>query len=102
MKDLAARRTEKQPLNLPSAGSTFKRPEGYFAGKLIEEAGCRGLAAGGARVSQKHAGFVVNEGGASAEDVMTLINLVRMTVRDHSGVELEPEVRIIGERKRQS
>lgn len=102
MKDLATRRTEKQPLNLPSAGSTFKRPEGYFAGKLIEEAGCRGLAAGGARVSQKHAGFVVNEGGASAEDVMTLINLVRMTVRDHSGVELEPEVRIIGERKRQS
>ena len=98
MKDLAARRTEKQPLNLPSAGSTFKRPEGYFAGKLIEEAGCRGLAAGGARVSQKHAGFVVNEGGASAEDVMTLIDLVRMTVRDHSGVELEPEVRIIGEK----
>ncbi len=101
MKDLAARRTEKQPLNLPSAGSTFKRPEGYFAGKLIEEAGCRGLAAGGARVSRKHAGFVVNEGGASAEDVTTLIDLVRMTVKDHSGVELEPEVRIIGERKRQ-
>ena len=100
MKELAARRAEKQPLSLPSAGSTFKRPEGYFAGKLIEDAGCRGLSVGGARVSQKHAGFVVNEGGATAEDVLTLMDLVRMTVKDMSGVELEPEVRIIGEEKR--
>ncbi len=100
MKELAARRAAKQPLNLPSAGSTFKRPEGYFAGKLIEESGCRGLAVGGARVSPKHAGFVVNEEKASAEDVTTLIDLVRMTVKDYSGVELEPEVRIIGEKKR--
>lgn len=97
MKDLASRRTEKQPLSLPSAGSTFQRPEGYFAGKLIQDAGLKGLAAGGARVSQKHAGFIVNEGGASAEDVLTLIRLVQMTVKDRFGVDLIPEVRILGE-----
>ena len=97
MKDLASRRKEKQPLNLPSAGSTFKRPEGYFAGKLIQDAGCRGLSVGGARVSQKHAGFIVNEGGASAEDVLALIRLVQMTVKDKFGVDLVPEVRILGE-----
>lgn len=97
MKDLAGRRTEKQPLNLPSAGSTFKRPEGYFAGKLIQDSGCQGLRVGGARVSQKHAGFVVNEGDACAEDVLQLIRLVQMRVRDCFGVNLEPEVRIIGE-----
>ena len=93
----AGRRTEKQPLNLPSAGSTFKRPEGYFAGKLIQDSGCRGLRVGGARISQKHAGFVVNETDASAEDVIRLIRLVQMRVRDCFGVDLEPEVRIIGE-----
>ena len=97
MRELAGRRTEKQPLNLPSAGSTFKRPEGYFAGKLIQDAGCRGLRVGGARISQKHAGFVVNETDASAEDVIRLIRLVQMRVRDCFGVDLEPEVRIIGE-----
>lgn len=97
MKDLASRRKEKQPLSLPSAGSTFKRPEGYFAGKLIQDAGLRGLSVGGARVSQKHAGFIVNEGGASAEDVLTLIRLVQMTVKDRFGVDLTPEVRILGE-----
>ena len=97
MRELAGRRTEKQPLNLPSAGSTFKRPEGYFAGKLIQDSGCRGLRVGGARVSQKHAGFVVNEADASAEDVIRLIRLVQMRVRDCFGVDLEPEVRIIGE-----
>ena len=97
MRELAGRRTEKQPLNLPSAGSTFKRPEGYFAGKLIQDSGCRGLRVGGARISQKHAGFVVNEADASAEDVIRLIRLVQMRVRDCFGVDLEPEVRIIGE-----
>ena len=97
MKELATRRKEKQPLSLPSAGSTFKRPEGYFAGKLIQDAGLRGLSVGGARVSQKHAGFIVNEGGASAEDVLTLIRLVQMTVKDRFGVDLTPEVRILGE-----
>ncbi len=97
MRELAGRRTEKQPLNLPSAGSTFKRPEGYFAGKLIQDSGCRGLRVGGARISQKHAGFVVNETDASAEDVIRLIRLVQVRVRDCFGVDLEPEVRIIGE-----
>ncbi len=97
MKELAARRAEKQPLNLPSAGSTFKRPEGHFAGALIQEAGCRGLRVGGARVSQKHAGFVVNEGKATAADVLQLIRLVQMRVKECFGVELEPEVRMIGE-----
>ena len=95
MRELAGRRTEKQPLNLPSAGSTFKRPEGYFAGKLIQDSGCRGLRVGGARISQKHAGFVVNEADASAEDVIRLIRLVQMRVRDCFGVDLEPEVRKI-------
>ena len=97
MKELNGRRMEKQPLNFPSAGSTFKRPEGYFAGKLIQDSGCRGLRVGGARVSQKHAGFVINEGGAIAADVIQLIRLVQMRVKDCFGVDLEPEVRIIGE-----
>ena len=97
MKELNGRRTEKQPLNFPSAGSTFKRPEGYFAGKLIQDSGCRGLRVGGARVSQKHAGFVINEGGATAADVIQLIRLGQMRVKDCFGVDLEPEVRIIGE-----
>lgn len=97
MDDLSARRREKQPLNLPSAGSTFKRPEGYFAGALIEQAGLKGLRVGGASVSEKHAGFVVNDRGATARDVLDLIRLVQARVLEHSGVRLETEVRILGE-----
>lgn len=97
MDDLSARRREKQPLNLPSAGSTFKRPEGYFAGALIEQAGLKGLRVGGACVSEKHAGFVVNDRGATAKDVLDLIRLVQAHVLEHSGVRLETEVRILGE-----
>ena len=97
MRDLNARRREKQPLNLPSAGSTFKRPEGHFAGALIEGCGLKGCAIGGAQVSEKHAGFVVNTGGATAADILALIDHVRSTVLRETGVELEPEVRIIGE-----
>ncbi len=97
MKELAARRRDKQPLHLPSAGSTFKRPEGYFAGQLIDEAGCRGLSVGDAQVSPKHAGFIVNNGGASAKDVTDLIALVQKRVKENSGVDLVPEVRVIGE-----
>ena len=97
MDDLSARRREKQPLNLPSAGSTFKRPEGYFAGALIEQAGLKGLRVGGACVSEKHAGFVVNDRNATAKDVLDLIRLVQARVLEHSGVRLETEVRILGE-----
>lgn len=97
MDDLSARRREKQPLNLPSAGSTFKRPEGHFAGALIEQAGLKGLRVGGACVSEKHAGFVVNDRGATARDVLDLIRLVQARVLEHSGVRLETEVRILGE-----
>lgn len=96
MKDLAARRREKQPLEYPSAGSTFKRPEGYFAGKLIRDAGLRGYSVGDACVSEKHCGFVVNKGAATAEDVCTLMKDVSAKVKESFGVELEPEVRIIG------
>ena len=96
MKDLNARRNAKQPVNYPSAGSTFKRPEGYFAGKLIEDAGLKGLTVGGAQVSTLHSGFVINKGGASATDILQLIALVQNTVYDKFGVMLEPEVRIIG------
>ncbi len=95
MKDLMIRRNEKQPVNLPSAGSFFKRPEGHFAGKLIEDAGLKGLAVGGARVSDKHAGFIVNEGGATATEIISLMHLVQNTVYDRQGVMLEPEVRIV-------
>ena len=95
MDDLSARRREKQPLNLPSAGSTFKRPEGYFAGALIEQAGLKGLRVGGACVSEKHAGFVVNDRNATARDVLDLIRLVQARVLEHSGVRLETEVRIL-------
>lgn len=98
MADFRQRRAEKQPLNLPSAGSTFKRPEGYFAGKLIQDAGLQGFRVGGAQVSEKHAGFVVNTGGATAQDVMALIEHVQRTVLEKFGVMLEPEVRMIGER----
>lgn len=96
MKDLNARRNAKQPVNYPSAGSTFKRPEGYFAGKLIEDAGLKGLTVGGAQVSTLHSGFVINKGGATATDILQLIALVQNTVYDKFGVMLEPEVRIIG------
>ena len=88
---------EKQPLSFPSAGSTFKRPEGHFAGALIEAAGLKGLAIGGAQVSEKHAGFVINRGGATAKDVLSLIAEVQKRVYAHAGVHLEPEVRIVGE-----
>ncbi len=91
------RREERQPLELPSAGSTFKRPEGYFAGKLIMDAGLAGAREGGAQVSEKHCGFVVNAGGATAADVCRLIERVQDEVRRQFGVELEPEVRRVGE-----
>lgn len=96
MDDLTERRTSKQPLELGSAGSTFKRPEGHFAGKLIGDAGLKGYTVGGAAVSEKHAGFVVNLGGATAADVAAVIAHVRETVRERFGVELEPEVRFVG------
>ena len=94
MDDLRERRESRQPLKMPSAGSTFKRPEGYFAGALIQEAGCQGLTVGGAQVSEKHAGFVVNTGNATAADVLALIAEVQRRVHDASGVQLEPEVRL--------
>ncbi len=97
MDDLAARRREKQPLEYPSAGSTFKRPEGYFAGKLIMDAGLRGYQVGGAKVSDKHCGFVVNAGNASAKDVDTLMKNVIKEVEDKFQVTLEPEVIRLGE-----
>lgn len=97
MEDLKNRRIEKQPLNFPSAGSTFKRPEGYFAGKLIMDAGLRGYSVGGAQVSEKHCGFVINKGDATATDVVKLMNDVRDKVMEEFGVELEPEVKMIGE-----
>ncbi|HAM14364.1 MAG TPA: UDP-N-acetylenolpyruvoylglucosamine reductase [Eggerthellaceae bacterium] len=96
MDELARKRSSKQPLDLPSAGSTFKRPEGHFAGKLIQDAGLSGYTVGGAQVSTKHAGFVVNAGGASAADVLQVIRDVRSRVLDSSGVALEPEVRFWG------
>ena len=95
MNDLAQRRRDKQPLNFPSAGSTFKRPEGHFAGQLIEQAGLKGTSVGGAQVSEKHAGFLINRGGATCEDMLRLIELVQQRVREQFGVELECEVRII-------
>ena len=95
MDDLMARRKASQPLEYPSAGSTFKRPEGYFAGRLIEEAGCKGLTVGGAQVSEKHAGFVINVGGATCADVLALMAEVQRRVKENSGVTLEPEVRIV-------
>lgn len=97
MKDLTIRRTTKQPLEYPSAGSTFKRPEGYFAGKLIMDAGLRGYSVGDAQVSEKHCGFVVNKGESTAADVLTLIKDVQETVLKQFGVKLEPEVKMIGE-----
>ena len=97
MADLTNRRTTKQPLNLPSAGSTFKRPEGYFAGKLIDDCGLRGLTLRGAQVSEKHCGFVVNIGDATAKDILDLMYIVKSTVLNKFGVTLEEEVKILGE-----
>lgn len=96
MEEFSRRRREKQPLEYPSAGSTFKRPEGYFAGKLIEDAGLRGYRVGGAQVSEKHCGFVINRNHATVDDILTLMDDVVRKVQETSGVTLEPEVRIIG------
>ena len=97
MEELTRRRREKQPLNMPSAGSRFKRPRGYFAGKLIQDAGLRGYRVGQAQVSEKHCGFVVNLGGASAAEVRQLMEDVRARVKEKFHVDLEPEVRFVGE-----
>lgn len=96
MRDYSRRRREKQPLQYPSGGSTFKRPQGHFAGALIEGAGLKGTAVGGAQVSRLHAGFIINRGGATCQDVLDLIALVQRRVWEHSGVKLEPEIRVIG------
>lgn len=96
MAEYTKRRREKQPLSFPSAGSTFKRPEGYFAGTLIDQAGLKGYRSGGAMISDLHAGFVVNCGGATAADVLAVIEHAKKTVFDKFGVVLEPEVRILG------
>ena len=96
MRELMEKRNTKQPVQYPSAGSTFKRPEGYFAGKLIEDAGLKGVSVGGAQVSVLHSGFVINTGSATATDILDLMTLVQNTVYDQFGVKLEPEVRIIG------
>ena len=97
MDELKEQRVTKQPLEYPSAGSTFKRPEGYFAGKLVMDSGLRGYQVGGARVSEKHCGFVINAGGATAKDVRTLMENVRDIVYEKYGVTLEPEVKFLGE-----
>lgn len=97
MEDLAARRREKQPLEYGSAGSTFKRPAGYFAGKLIEDAGLKGAFVGGAEVSKKHAGFIINRGNATASDIYALCTHVKETVFARYGIGLELEVRLLGE-----
>lgn len=98
MEECTSRRNSKQPVELPSAGSVFKRPPGYYAGTLIEQSGLKGLTIGGAQVSEKHAGFIVNIGGATASDVMTLIREVQRRVYEKFTVLLEPEIRQIGER----
>lgn len=96
--DLTNKRESKQPLEYPSAGSTFKRPTGYFAGKLIQDAGLKGYSIGGAAVSEKHSGFVINKGNATAKDITDLIEYIQNEVKNKFGVELHPEVRIIGEK----
>ena len=98
MAELNARRAEKQPLDLPSAGSTFKRPEGYFAAALIDQCGLKGYSVGGAQVSMKHAGFLVNNGGTAA-DFLELMEKVQQIVEERVGVKLEPEIKILGEEK---
>lgn len=95
--DFTERRNSKQPVNYPSAGSFFKRPEGYFAGKLIQDAGFKGLSVGGAQVSELHSGFIINKRNAAASDILQLMEIVQAGVYDKFGVKLEPEVRIIGE-----
>lgn len=97
MEELARRRKEKQPWQYPSAGSFFKRPSGYFAGKLIDDAGLRGMTVGGAQVSEQHCGFIINRDHATTADIIDLMHLVQNTVYDKFGVKLEPEVRIIGD-----
>ena len=97
MRDLAKKRRDKQPLEYPSAGSTFKRPQGYYAGKLIADAGLKGFSVGGAQVSEKHAGFLINTGSATAADMYELINQVRTKVKEAYSVVLEPEVIFLGE-----
>ena len=97
MEDLKVRRVTKQPLEFPSAGSTFKRPEGYFAGKLIMDAGLRGFTVGGAQGSEKHCGFVINANEATAADVVSLMEQVSQNVYEKFGVRLEPEVKRLGE-----
>lgn len=97
MEDLMERRKSKQPLEWPSAGSTFKRPQGYFAAALIDQCGLKGLTVGGAQVSEKHAGFVINKGGATCSDILSLMKQVRQRVFDATGVTLEPEVKLLGE-----
>ena len=97
MEDLAFRRKSKQPLEYPSAGSMFKRPAGHFAAALIDQCGLKGFSVGGAQVSEKHAGFVVNKGGATCADVLELVRQVHDRVRNQTGVELEMEVRVLGE-----
>ena len=97
MQELAGMRSSKQPLSYPSAGSTFKRPEGYFAGKLIMDSGLQGYQVGGAQVSEKHCGFVINTGNATAKDVTTLMADVQRIVMEKFGVKLEPEVKFLGE-----
>lgn len=99
MREFSRRRMEKQPLTLPSAGSTFKRPDGNFAGKLIEDAGLKGFSIGGAQISTKHGGFVINTGCATAKDVMDVIDHVQKKVSSKFGVNLEPEIRFVGEEK---
>lgn len=97
MDDYTSRRLTKQPMDMPSAGSTFKRPNGYYAGTLIEQAGLKGMKVGGAQVSEKHAGFIVNIGDATAQDVINLISNVQKNVYDKFGVKLQPEIKIVGE-----
>jgi len=97
MGDLAERRKSKQPLEYASAGSTFKRPEGYFAGKLIQDSGLKGTSVGDAQVSEKHSGFIINRGNATSKDILDLIEVVKAKVYEKFKVELHTEVRIIGE-----
>lgn len=96
MDDYTERRQSKQPLELPSAGSVFRRPEGYYTGKLIEDAGLKGMSIGGAQISEKHCGFIVNKGDATAKDIYNLIKHIQKTVYERFGVKLEPEVKLIG------
>ncbi|MBE6052713.1 MAG: UDP-N-acetylmuramate dehydrogenase [Clostridium sartagoforme] len=100
VEELTSKRESKQPLEYPSAGSTFKRPVGYYAGKLIQDAGLKGYSIGGAAVSEKHSGFVINKNNATAKDILDLIRHIQNVVKEKFGVDLHPEVRIIGEDER--